>query len=885
MSKEILLLGEFSTGKSAFINMLLGVSILPERLEATDIPVIKISGDSPAGIWLREPNQINLKPLDRFSDIPQKWDSFEYAEITIPSHPLLKRGLILWDTPGINSTNPHHSKHLQNFLENSNRNFAAVYFFIHSNTTSTSINFIKGLQKFRDKLTILIIIKDVKPEQECRIIEKEVKKSIKLHLGNLPVDLLYIGDLCDEFNILSEGKRKGLSDWELIKDWDKRSIDLNELRNKYGNSIIGEEIFDYISELSNVKEQSEEEYLNLTSSELLDLVKKSDHLAEYYLSLKCLYEGKLDLGLKLLTNSGNNGIGIAQYDLAILFKEGIFGPKNLKLYHKYLQLAVTNNISEAIAEQYFEGINTIKNPRVGFSVLENALLKGDNKVYNTIAECYAEGKGTNKDLAQAEKYFRLAQQNGEPIYQLSLAEFLYKQTEEEKIKEGRKILQNLVEKRNFLAIIILISVTESEENWNLAYNLIKDYEGKNFLADSFLARLFIHGLGVEKNEKRGFELLKNVYDKGSTFSISQLAECYQDGIGVKIDKDRAASLFKEGMLNGDLDCKYGLASLLMQSPDNKEEGIELFEELVTEGYEQAIIDLGIYYSQSNTNKAIKLFKMIEDKNLPLVNYYLGNIFLTYTEKKSDQKKGVEYLEKAAHQGVPDSMNLLGMAYLNGWGVEIDEKKAFELVEKSALNNSPDGQSNLGLFYWNGINTPVNIKKSIEWLNKAIENGNDTAMFHLAELYETTEGNYKDTQKAFIFYQKASEMGNIRALNKLGMCYLEGMGTTRNSQKAFKFFKKAADAGNVDAHTNLGVLYFAGEYVEVDYITALKYFEVASEQNDSGAQYFLGKLYENGLGVNQDINRAWYWYEKAADQGHEDAIQAINHLNKIYRLRK
>ena len=42
MSKEILLLGEFSTGKSAFINMLLGVSILPERLESTDFSVIKI---------------------------------------------------------------------------------------------------------------------------------------------------------------------------------------------------------------------------------------------------------------------------------------------------------------------------------------------------------------------------------------------------------------------------------------------------------------------------------------------------------------------------------------------------------------------------------------------------------------------------------------------------------------------------------------------------------------------------------------------------------------------------------------------------------------------------------------------------------------------------
>ena len=113
MSKEILLLGEFSTGKSAFINMILGVSILPERLESTDMPIIKIHGGSPAGVWLREPNQKNLRGLDKFSEIPKDWTLFEYAEITIPTHPLLKEGLIFWDTPGINSTNPQHQSILK----------------------------------------------------------------------------------------------------------------------------------------------------------------------------------------------------------------------------------------------------------------------------------------------------------------------------------------------------------------------------------------------------------------------------------------------------------------------------------------------------------------------------------------------------------------------------------------------------------------------------------------------------------------------------------------------------------------------------------------------------------------------------------------------------
>lgn len=95
MTKQILLLGKFSTGKSAFNNMLLGVSILPKRLELTDFPFVKIQSAKPTGIFLREYGQKNPRVLDSFSDIPKDWSTFEYVEINIPSHPLLQKELIL----------------------------------------------------------------------------------------------------------------------------------------------------------------------------------------------------------------------------------------------------------------------------------------------------------------------------------------------------------------------------------------------------------------------------------------------------------------------------------------------------------------------------------------------------------------------------------------------------------------------------------------------------------------------------------------------------------------------------------------------------------------------------------------------------------------------
>ncbi len=261
MSKQILLLGEFSTGKSAFINMLLGVSILPERVSSTDLPVVKIHSGKPAGIWLREPNQKNPQALDTWKDISSDWSTFQHAEITIPNHPLLAKDLVIWDTPGINSINEHHKKHLDNFLKTNHRNYQLVYFFVHGNITSTSLEFLKNNKWLLDKLTILVNIKEVKQESECRLLEKEAKKIVRTQLGSIPVELLYIGDVCEEFNELSESKRNGLSEYDLIRNWESRKIELDDLLKKH--TVIGDEHFTIIEDIAN---QSTNAYEKITDS-------------------------------------------------------------------------------------------------------------------------------------------------------------------------------------------------------------------------------------------------------------------------------------------------------------------------------------------------------------------------------------------------------------------------------------------------------------------------------------------------------------------------------------------------------------------------------------------------------------------------------------------
>jgi hypothetical protein len=257
MSKEILLLGEYSSGKSAFINMLLGVSLLPERVASTNLPVIKVHAAKPAGIWLREEGQKNPLALDRWSDIPKDWESFMHAEVTVTGHPLLDQRLVLWDTPGINTTLKHHQKHLEQFLSKRSGRCHTVLFFVQGNLAKTSLEFLKRWDSLWDRMTIVVNIKDRKREKECRKIEVAVKKTVRSELGSIPVELLYVGDVCEEFNQLSADRRGNLTDWELMRKWEDLRIDLQPLLEKHEPDVIGDYVFDLVRDVASAQDSAE----------------------------------------------------------------------------------------------------------------------------------------------------------------------------------------------------------------------------------------------------------------------------------------------------------------------------------------------------------------------------------------------------------------------------------------------------------------------------------------------------------------------------------------------------------------------------------------------------------------------------------------------------
>jgi hypothetical protein len=257
--KNVLFLGPFTSGKSAFINMLLGVRILPEQLQSTNVPAVKIHSGRTAGLFIRESGQKYGNPIPSFDDIPSDWSGLEYMELSVPDHPLLEEGLVLWDTPGINTTRAHHSEYLEGFLKRNTDLFRSALFFIPGNLEGSSVEFIKRWPALRPITTLVVNIKQAMAEDDCRKIEAAVKKEAYRRLGPIPVELLYCGDLYEDFVDESMRKEGEYKNYQRIAMWEDLVVDFGALRERHRDRLIGDVIFEVLEDARSAEAEGDGE--------------------------------------------------------------------------------------------------------------------------------------------------------------------------------------------------------------------------------------------------------------------------------------------------------------------------------------------------------------------------------------------------------------------------------------------------------------------------------------------------------------------------------------------------------------------------------------------------------------------------------------------------
>jgi TPR repeat protein/predicted aspartyl protease len=266
-------------------------------------------------------------------------------------------------------------------------------------------------------------------------------------------------------------------------------------------------------------------------------------------------------------------------------------------------------------------------------------------------------------------------------------------------------------------------------------------------------------------------------ESGQAFARYALARMYIDGNGVIKDDAKAVAMLQLSADQGDAGAQNALGKALMQ---------------------------GLIVTKDVTKAAIWFHKAAE-QGLPEAQRMLGKMYTNGRGVAQNNATAFEWFHKAAIQGISDAQLNLGIMYAEGRGVTQNDATAFEWIHKAAAQEKPRAQRNLGVMYANGRGVAQNDATAFEWIRKAAAQNDDEAQYNLGVMYAMGRGVAQNGAAAIEWLSKASAQGNADAQYALGLMFAKGNAVAKDENAARTWFQKAADQGHEEAKKALKML--------------------------------------------------------------------------------
>ena len=488
--------------------------------------------------------------------------------------------------------------------------------------------------------------------------------------------------------------------------------------------------------------------------------------------------------------------------------------------------------------------------------------------------CYEFGRGTDKDMVKAVRYYKIAAEAGLSTSLLNLG-VAYQYGEgglDIDLKKAVDLYRKAAEKGDRIAQCNLGYCYEQgdgvEKDMSLAaywYRKSADqYWGR---AQAYLGECYEKGWGLDENHKTALNLYFKAASNGHPYGQMRLGRCYEYAIGTSKNIDEAIRWYKKAAEGGNEFAKKRLNELQAA----QKSGIPY--EVVEQGRKADEA-----YGAGRYDEAFRLARNPAEAGDPRACEVMALCYDFGNGTASDMVQAVRFYKVSAAAGMSVSQLNLGVAYENGdGGLTRDYVKAAELYRAAAEQGHRIAQCNLGWCYEKGLGVPKDMTLAVKWYAQSADQNWPRAQLNLGTCYEFGKGVTEDHQKAVEFYRAAAEQGNSIAQCNLGWCYESGKGIAQNFAEAAEWYRKSAAQGWARAQAYLGELYEKGNGVPRDIAKAIELYRASAEQNYAYGQCALAQCYENGTGVPRDIKRARELYKQAAENGNEFAKKRLKEL--------
>ncbi len=321
-------------------------------------------------------------------------------------------------------------------------------------------------------------------------------------------------------------------------------------------------------------------------------------------------------------------------------------------------------------------------------------------------------------------------------YSIELAKFYDKTTQINKRNEIYRIIASNVkyETYNYDAYIFVGDEYRNKKDYKQALNYYKKCDALSQIKSmAEMGRVLLGGIKPEEY----FEYLNE-----SNKSV-EIAKCYLEGFGTKIDKEKAFEILKSN---------YKLLTYNRIVIKNKS--------LYDYSYAYDIVPLAeCYYfgrgTKQDLKEALKLFLEAESKS-DIKDYdILYAICYCYYYTQDYVNAFKRLCTYTTRNGVVANWAyfLLGNCYYNGWGTSVNYTKAFDSYVKGANKNHNDCINQVGNCYYSGIGVTKNYQKAIEYYQKGYDKyKNIYCAYNLGLCYENGYGCVKDLLKAYEWYK-------------------------------------------------------------------------------------------------------------------------------------
>lgn len=410
-----------------------------------------------------------------------------------------------------------------------------------------------------------------------------------------------------------------------------------------------------------------------------------------------------------------------------------------------------------------------------------------------------------------------------------------------------------------------------------------------------IGKLFSFGYGVEQDYRKAAAWYEKAVTEDNPFAAYALGSLYRRGQGVEQDDEKAYALYHMAAEHGEKPNAYAAYELGRMCKDGigtkiDKTASDAWYRQAYQGFlmiEQNMADDKLYYrlgqmnlTGTGTEKDLTKAKDYFEKAAALDNadalYGLGKLYLNRDFAGADTQKAMDYLTAAAEKGHSYAQYTLGKLFLTE---EKDTQSAYYALywlEESAKQDNTDAQCLLGKVFLRGEVTDQDIDRAAELLKKAIANGSAYAAYLLGKEYLDGAVLLQDVPEAIRLLTLSADKGFTPAEYLLGKIYYRGEVFPQDIPKALAYLERAAENENPYAAYLAGKIFLTEDAVR-DVQKAIRLLKIAAAQENDYAEYQLGKLYLYGKDVPQDYEEAIRWLTASAEHGNQYAGQLLHSI--------